>query len=394
MADPLKHAVRQRASVIAAIALILFVTLLSSFASPAGAAKSLITVFADNQEWSISSTVLTVGEALDRSGVEIGPYDLVEPSRDTFINEAVFRINVYRARPVTIVDGDTQKTLMSPYQSPRLIAKAANIKVYDEDNFKFELIDDIINTGAIGQRLVIDRATPVRVNLYGENITHRTHAKTVDKLLEEMKIKLTNKDKLNLKLEQVIKPNLNIAVIRNGTKVLVADEVVPHKVQNIYDSNMFSGQSHIKTAGKDGTDVVTYEVQLVNNQEVARKVIQRVQKTKSTTEVVVVGTKVVDANSNVSIGRSAAAKRGWINSQWQCLYSLWQKESRWDHRAENPYSGAYGIPQSLPASKMATAGADYLTNPSTQIEWGLNYIASRYGTPCGAWNHSVSHNWY
>ena len=81
------------------------------------------------------------------------------------------------------------------------------------------------------------------------------------------------------------------------------------------------------------------------------------------------------------------------STQWECLDEVWQKESSWQYDAENA-SGAYGIPQSLPASKMASAGADYLTDPATQIKWGLGYIASTYGTPCNAWAHEVADGWY
>ena len=70
------------------------------------------------------------------------------------------------------------------------------------------------------------------------------------------------------------------------------------------------------------------------------------------------------------------------------------KESRWEHTATNPYSGAYGIPQALPGSKMGTIATDWQTNPATQIAWGLDYISGRYGTPCGAWNFFLSNNWY
>jgi len=81
------------------------------------------------------------------------------------------------------------------------------------------------------------------------------------------------------------------------------------------------------------------------------------------------------------------------SSQWGCLLNLWNRESSWIYDAENP-SGAYGIPQALPASKMATAGSDYLTNPATQIKWGLGYISQVYGTPCGAWNFELANNYY
>jgi hypothetical protein len=87
------------------------------------------------------------------------------------------------------------------------------------------------------------------------------------------------------------------------------------------------------------------------------------------------------------------AARGWNSTQYSCLVSLWNKESGWRVTAYNP-SGAYGIPQALPGYKMASAGPDWQHNAHTQIAWGLGYIASRYGTPCGAWAHSQATNWY
>lgn len=90
----------------------------------------------------------------------------------------------------------------------------------------------------------------------------------------------------------------------------------------------------------------------------------------------------------------AVASRGWGQDQYNCLVSLWNKESGWNMYAYNSSSGAYGIPQALPGSKMASAGSDWKTNAGTQIEWGLGYIKSRYGTPCGAWGHSQSRGWY
>lgn len=85
---------------------------------------------------------------------------------------------------------------------------------------------------------------------------------------------------------------------------------------------------------------------------------------------------------------------GWGEDQFNCLDKLWFKESRWNHASRNKRSGAYGIPQALPGSKMKSAGADWKTNPHTQIRWGLNYIAKRYKTPCGAYQHFQKKRWY
>lgn len=98
------------------------------------------------------------------------------------------------------------------------------------------------------------------------------------------------------------------------------------------------------------------------------------------------------AARNYAAGRLSGF--GWGQDQFQCLAQLWTKESNWLTTATNPDSGAYGIAQALPASKYASSGSDWLTSYRTQVEWGLGYILDRYGSPCGAWNHSVIRNWY
>lgn len=95
-----------------------------------------------------------------------------------------------------------------------------------------------------------------------------------------------------------------------------------------------------------------------------------------------------------SIGRALLPEFGFGSEQFSCLDSLWTKESGWEVTADNPTSSAYGIPQSLPGSKMATVAADWATNPVTQIRWGLGYIQDSYGSPCSAWAHSQGNNWY
>jgi len=95
-----------------------------------------------------------------------------------------------------------------------------------------------------------------------------------------------------------------------------------------------------------------------------------------------------------AIAYEMVTARGWGDDEFACLVALWKKESGWRVNAYNKSSGAYGIPQALPGRKMASAGADWETNPATQISWGLGYISSRYGTPCGAWGHSQRKGWY
>ena len=101
-----------------------------------------------------------------------------------------------------------------------------------------------------------------------------------------------------------------------------------------------------------------------------------------------------DPGSAQAIAYDMVRARGWGDDQFSCLVALWNKESGWRVNAYNRSSGAYGIPQALPGSKMGSAGADWETSAATQISWGLGYIGGRYGTPCGAWSHSQSTGWY
>lgn len=100
-----------------------------------------------------------------------------------------------------------------------------------------------------------------------------------------------------------------------------------------------------------------------------------------------------DPGSAQAIAHEMVLARGWGEDHYSCLVALWNRESHWNVYAYNP-SGAYGIPQALPGGKMASAGADWQTNPTTQITWGLGYITGRYGTPCGAWAASQAKGWY
>lgn len=102
----------------------------------------------------------------------------------------------------------------------------------------------------------------------------------------------------------------------------------------------------------------------------------------------------VEPSSNRGVGYRLMLQFGYAADQWRYLDALWQRESGWNHLATNPSSGAYGIPQSLPGSKMAVVAPDWRTNPETQITWGLAYIAARYANPEGAWAHSQRVGWY
>ena len=129
----------------------------------------------------------------------------------------------------------------------------------------------------------------------------------------------------------------------------------------------------------------------------AKRVLKAAEQTRARDEAAsrssVRTAPVATGGSPQAIARGMLSSFGWSGDQFGCLNSLWTKESGWRTTAANP-SGAYGIPQALPGSKMASAGDDWRTNPATQVRWGLGYIKGSYGSPCAAWGHSRATNWY
>ncbi|WP_181407535.1 aggregation-promoting factor C-terminal-like domain-containing protein [Nocardioides sambongensis] len=127
--------------------------------------------------------------------------------------------------------------------------------------------------------------------------------------------------------------------------------------------------------------------------EELRRTAERIAQRLPSAEPTLLPTDVAP-DSNRGLGYRLMLDFGFDRTQWPYLDALWHRESGWNHLAENPSSGAYGIPQSLPGTKMAVVGPDWRSNPETQIRWGLAYIAARYGNPEGAWAHSERVNWY
>lgn len=127
------------------------------------------------------------------------------------------------------------------------------------------------------------------------------------------------------------------------------------------------------------------------DQEASRR---RAERTESTPNFGPIPESCGDYSGNRAIGCALLLDYGFKLDQMPCLDKLWTRESGWNHKASNDSTGAYGIPQALPGSKMGSVADDWRTNPATQIKWGLNYIKNRYGTPCKAWQYFLDVGWY
>ena len=143
----------------------------------------------------------------------------------------------------------------------------------------------------------------------------------------------------------------------------------------------------------------TSKKRVVKNKKIKKKkqikIVKRKAKSYTKSKVRKVITPKVSSNAYQNYAHDLViGTYGWSEYDFQCLVKLWNRESGWNPNAHNKSSGAHGIPQSLPASKMRSEGIDYYTNGYTQIRWGLKYIKGRYGSPSNAWQHSQKHHWY
>lgn len=187
------HPIRMFAAGILAVVLLsaLFFIPLSGKATKISDANIVI-LYVDHETSTLPTREETVGEFLEKAEVKINDGDVVEPSLDTRIEEDNFHVNVYRAAPVVVYDGDKKMFGLSAALTPRSLAEQTGARLYPEDIVITEPSNDFLKDGSIGNKVVISRATPANLNLYGTPLSVRTHAKTVGDLLKEKKVKLAN----------------------------------------------------------------------------------------------------------------------------------------------------------------------------------------------------------
>ena len=359
-------------------------------AKATGQGNKILTVFESGQKTSFKTNAKTVREALKAQKINFSKEDSVEPGLDEELTGAEYSINIYRAKPVVVEDGELKTKILTAAQTPRQIAEKAGLNVHNEDKLAFEESGNILEDGSINT-LKITRAKEISVDLFGKTESFRTQAKTVEDFLKEKKIVLGKDDGISIDLKTQIANGLNFRIWRNGKQTLTVEEPTDFQTETIQDANKDSGYKEIKEAGEKGTKSVTYEVEMQNGKEISRKKINETEIKAAKKQVVIVGTKTsLPAGSHtdwMSAAGISASDQGSANA-------IISQESGWRVNATNRSSGAYGIPQALPGSKMASAGADWQTNPITQLKWMNSYVVGRYGSWQNAYAHKKSKGWY
>ena len=248
--------------------------------------------------------------------------------------------------------------------------------------------DENTTIGANGEIVITEKTAQEEV---AELVSNETEATTTEENANELSMEM---------ISQAYNPITE--------KTIVEVQSIPFETVT---KNVANGASETKDQvlqeGREGKKEVTYRVKYQNDVEIERTEVSSVVLEEPVNKIVQVRAKQTTSRSSSgrtyisgsvaeyqAYARARCSAYGWSTADFNCLVALWNKESKWNPNAYNSGSGAYGIPQAIPASKMATAGTDYRTNYKTQINWGLSYISSRYGSPSAAWSHSKSTGWY
>jgi uncharacterized protein YabE (DUF348 family) len=360
----------------------------------------IVIVSHDGEQQIVPSRERTVGALIRKLHIQINEGDVVEPAEATAINQDEFRINIYRAVPVEIVDGSKDTYTFSAATTPRAIAEQSGKTLYPQDYISTEPSDNFLKSGSIGEQVVIDRATPVSVNLYGTPLVIRTHAGTVAGLIKQENIHLASSDQILPSPDSPITANAQIFIVRHGTQIESETVPINMPIQTIDDDTLAYGTNAVRQQGSAGQEVITYQESLSNGEVVGKSVIQTVVSQPPVTEIVVIGTSLSGIKGDMALA-------GISPSDYQYADYIISNESGWcptkaqgEYGGCPPYAGSvpdyggYGLCQSTPGDKMASAGSDWATNPITQLRWCSGYAESKYGSWYNAYIHWENyHNW-
>lgn len=333
----------------------------------------IVIVNHDDVERIVPSRPTSVGDLLKKLDIGMREGDIVEPAADVQIKQDDFRINVYRAKPVQLIDDGRKSLAYSAAATPRSIANQAGAGLNPEDRVSAEPVTNFLADGALGEKVIIDRAKPVSINLYGNPVSLRTHAKTVGDLLKEKEIRLGRDDQVQPAPETLLTKDAQIFLLRKGVQIQTITENIAMEVEVIQDPSLALGTKAVRQQGSAGKRVVTYEVALENGREVGRKPIQTVISQQPVKQIEVRGSSLSGIKGNMGLAGISPA-------DYQYVDYIVSKESGWNPLAQNRSSGAYGLCQALPGRKMASAGADWESNPVTQLKWCHSYAIGRYGS--------------
>ncbi len=230
----------------------------------------------------------TLGEALKADHIELDKHDTVEPSVNQELIASDYHVNIYRARPVIVVDGAVRIKTVSPYQTAQQIANDVGITIYPEDITTLQPLTNFVRDGA-GLELTIVRAVPLNLNLYGKETAIRTQGKTVGEMLKEKGISLGKNDRVSVPIETPISAGMEVRVWREGVQTVSVDQAIPAGLQIVYDADRPIGYRVTQTKGVAGNESISYQIEVKDGVEISRAEIASIVTKVATDQVDVIG---------------------------------------------------------------------------------------------------------
>jgi resuscitation-promoting factor RpfB len=360
----------------------------------APADSHIVNIYVDGKSSTVPTREATVGSFLTKAGVVLSNGDKVEPAAATPITQDNFNIQVFRAKPYTVTDGITSTSILSPESSLSLIAKQAGYDTVPEDIITLSTPDNFTNQNVFGSIVTIKRAIQVNAILYGSTpASYMTQALTVGDFLREKGINPVAGATILPSVDQSIESGMLISISKPGNSIVTLSEDIPFAVQSTPDPTAPIGTKKIITPGVIGKRQVIYNVVMKDGVQVSKTEISSVISEQPQAQVEKNGTMLPVVTSQSVIDWMQQA--GISASDYYYVDFIISHEGGWNGVLKWNYagSGAYGICQALPGSKMASAGSDWATNPVTQLRWCNNY-ANKYGGWAGAYNFWVINMWW
>lgn len=367
--------------------LIAFVSFGATTLGPSDA--RVVNVYADNESQTLPTRAKTVKELLQRLDIKLSEGDVVEPGLDTEILEDNFSVNVYRARPVTVIDGNKKVTVNTATQSPRAIAEEVGVALHPEDAVEVTIPDNLLAEGSATEQLIIERSVPVKLVMYGQTYDARTHAKTVEELIEEKGLDIDDVTVLPPP-ETPITSNMVVFVTYPDKNIETIEEIIPNAEETITDPSVPLGQTVVKQEGNPGRKVVIYEVS--KDDPTQRAVLHEVLAVSPVNRIVAKGSKVPS-------GSVSGSKLDWMRaagidpSQYQYVDYIIGRESGWNPAAVSS-NRCIGLGQRCNAQILISACPNWQTDPVCQLNHFSGYANGRYGSWQQAYSFwSVNHWW-
>ena len=368
--------------------------LLGGTASWATDTGKTVNLRVDGQDRRMHTSASDVRGVLEAAHVAVGEHDLVAPELGSKVADGA-AIVVRRGHLLhLVVNGAARDVWVNAVSVDEVLSQLG----YGSQHLVSVSRSKRLDAGALSLSVTTPKLVTFKVDR--KSVPVAVFGPTLREALAQAHLRLGAHDLISPKITTAVRDRQVVTIRRVVLKYSTVAQRVPFATVRQNDPTRTVGSSAVVTAGRNGLNRVTYQLRYVDGKLVSKTRYTSKALRRPVTQVTKVGTKPkpaysapVSSGSAQQIAAGMVSARGWGSGQFSCLVSLWNKESGWRTTAANP-SGAYGIPQALPGSKMASAGADWRTSARTQISWGLGYIASVYGTPCSAWAHSQATDWY